>query len=113
MAISLHQKSTKSTEKPTGKIPKVLNVVAWMLHDQKFSGKMIAGLKDAGLLAARKAERDPAGKIHESLEKFWIFRGKRARALPSNAHIHQSVFDRMGSHPKYRPKIPRRHKKVQ
>ncbi len=83
--------------------------LCWMMEKAKAAGLKI----DAGLLAARKAERDPAGKIHESLEKFWIFRGKRARALPSNAHIHQSVFDRMGSHPKYRPKIPRRHKKVQ
>ena len=76
--------------------------LCWMMEKAKDAGLKI----DPSLFKDRQAERNPLGKKHESFEKFWKFRGERQRVIPTNAHVHQSVIDRVAGDSKYSPKLP-------
>ena len=76
--------------------------LCWMVEKAKAAGLKI----DDAAFNQRLNERKPLGKIHESYEKFWFFRGSRRRVIPENAHVHQSVVDRMSGVSKYKPTLP-------
>ena len=50
----------------------------------------------------RKFRMSPRGKIHESNEGFWVFRGSQSRRIPNAARIHVSVKTRLEAR-KYAP----------
>jgi uncharacterized protein (DUF2235 family) len=79
--------------------------LVWMIEKAKAAGLKI----DANKFAKIKAQQNPVGKIHESYEKFWKFRGDRPRKIPIKAHVHQSVSTRKNSVAAYNPKIPPSH----
>ena len=76
--------------------------LVWMVEKAKAAGMKI----DADRLTEIKAQRKPDGKIHESFEKFWFFRGEKKRVVPIRSKVHQSVIDRMEAVAGYNPKIP-------
>ena len=76
--------------------------LVWMIEKAKAAGMKI----DASKLAGIKAQRNPVGKIHESYEKFWKFRGQKPRKIPVRSLIHKSVFERRDGIGSYNPKIP-------
>lgn len=74
----------------------------WMMTKAKAAGMQIDDTKLAAVAALRK----PDGKIHESFEKFWKFRGSRVRQIPPKSRVHRSVITRMEKVSNYEPKIP-------
>ncbi len=79
--------------------------LAWMMEKAKAAGMKI----DQTKLAKIEAQRNPAGKIHESYERFWKFRGDRVRKIPAKSHVHSSVKYRMENVTSYTPKLPPSH----
>ena len=79
--------------------------LCWMMDKAKSAGLKI----DRASLKKRQVERNPLGRMHESYEKFWKFRGEKRRSIPPNSRIHQSVIDRVEGIPKYSVRLPRRY----
>jgi uncharacterized protein (DUF2235 family) len=112
----------------------------WMLCEAQSAGLVLDPQKVIDVLGGGVpyVPPDPKDQLHKSLRGFWwlgefwpklFFRpvsvpGQaaprwrrgitvnlgRARLIPEDAHIHQSVFDRMGAVPDYKPKnLPKRY----
>jgi uncharacterized protein (DUF2235 family) len=91
--------------------------LAWMVREAKRSGLLIEEDVCDQILpqisTSSVAAADHRASIHKSLKGLWWLpefwppfpRGAR-RFVPSNALIHQSVFDRVRDVPEYRPYLP-------
>ncbi len=79
--------------------------LVWMMEKAKAAGMKI----DLTKLSTIKAQRNPVGKIHESYEKFWKFRGQKGRKIPPKSHVHHSVIERRDGVASYNPKLPPSH----
>ena len=71
---------------------------AWMMDKASEHGlKLKTGWQ-------KNLQQNCLDKLHKSRVGFWRLWPKKYRSVPEDAYIHKSVFDRIKTDPKYRPK---------